>query len=78
MQYTIRSVPPIVDKALRDRARKSGKSINEVAVEALAKGVGVIPNSIFNDLDWFIGNKSLDASFNDALNWLDNLPQDIR
>jgi hypothetical protein len=41
MQYTIRKVPNALDAALRRRAREQGKSLNEVAIEALARGAGV-------------------------------------
>jgi predicted nucleic acid-binding protein len=41
MQYTIRGIPLAVDHALRARARATGKSLNEAAVEALAEGAGV-------------------------------------
>ena len=41
MQYTIRGIPPAVDGALRERARTAGKSLNEVAVDALVAGTGV-------------------------------------
>lgn len=41
MQYTIRGIPPAVDSALRERARQTGKSLNEAAIEALAEGAGV-------------------------------------
>lgn len=41
MQYTIRGIPAVVDKALRRRARTTGKSLNEAAIEALSEGVGV-------------------------------------
>ena len=41
MQYTIRGIPPAVDQALRKRARSSGKSLNEAAIEALSEGIGV-------------------------------------
>lgn len=41
MQYTIRGIPPAVDSALRERARQTGKSLNEAALEALAEGAGV-------------------------------------
>jgi hypothetical protein len=40
-QYTIRNVPGVVDRALRRRAERQAKSLNEVAVEALARGAGV-------------------------------------
>lgn len=39
MQYTLRSVPPAVDRALRERARREGKSLNEVVLEALRRSV---------------------------------------
>jgi plasmid stability protein len=41
MQYTIRNVPESLDAALRELARQKGKSLNEVAVEALARGAGL-------------------------------------
>ena len=41
MQYTIRGIPPTVDQALRARARTSGRSLNETAVEALTEGLGM-------------------------------------
>jgi plasmid stability protein len=41
MQYTIRNVPDSLDEALRRAARERGKSLNEVAIEALARGAGV-------------------------------------
>src|SRR6185369_11229890 len=41
MQYTLRNVPGAVDEALRRRAREQHKSLNEVAVEALAEGLGL-------------------------------------
>ena len=30
MQYTLRNIPKTVDKALRERARRDGKSLNEL------------------------------------------------
>ena len=41
MQYTIRAIPVAVDQVLRERARTTGKSLNQAAVEALAEGAGV-------------------------------------
>ncbi len=42
MQYTIRNVPKPVDAALRRRARLQRKPLNEVALEAMAEGLGVV------------------------------------
>lgn len=41
MQYTLRNIPDLLDAALRRSARERGKSLNEVAIEALARGVGL-------------------------------------
>ena len=39
-QYTIRNIPPDLDRALRLRAEDCGKSFNQVALEALIVGAG--------------------------------------
>lgn len=41
MQYTLRKVPAPVDRALRERARRDGQSLNTVALEALRSALGV-------------------------------------
>jgi len=38
-QYTIRNIPPDLDKAIKARAKRLGKSVNDVALEALANVV---------------------------------------
>jgi hypothetical protein len=40
MQYTIRNVPPALDRALKARAKQLGKSVNQLAVEVLARSIG--------------------------------------
>lgn len=40
MQYTIRNIPPHLDRAIKARAKQVGKSINRVAIEALAQSLG--------------------------------------
>jgi hypothetical protein len=39
MQYTIRNIPRDLDKAVKARAKRLGKSVNQVALEALANVV---------------------------------------
>ena len=41
MQYTIRKVSNTLDAVLRRSAREHGKSLNEVAIEAMARGAGL-------------------------------------
>ena len=64
-QYTIRNIPIRVDRVLRRRAKESGKSFNQVVVEALAEGAGE-PGQSYDDLDFMIG--SMTASQAEALN----------
>ena len=42
MQYTIRRIPGSVDKVIRERARVTGNSLNDVVIELLAIGSGVL------------------------------------
>jgi len=68
MQYTIRNVPETVDEALRRTARAKGKSLNEVAIEALAQGAGVTGESRRQrDLTDIAGTWRKDPAFDRAL-----------
>jgi plasmid stability protein len=67
MQYTIRKIPNSVNAALRRRAREQGKSLNEVAIEALARGSGVGgERSRQRDLRDIAGTWQSDRSFDRA------------
>jgi len=41
MQYTLRNIPEQVDKALRDKARRERRSINQVAIDVMARALGI-------------------------------------
>jgi hypothetical protein len=41
MQYTLRNVPAHLDATLRSTAQRQGKSLNDVTLEALARGAGI-------------------------------------
>jgi len=45
MQYTVRHIPAALDAALRQYARATGKSLNQVVLGALAEGIGPIAGS---------------------------------
>lgn len=67
-QYTIRAIPPTVDLALRRRAREESKSLNAVAVEALARGLDVAAKPAeHHDLDALIGTWQEDPAFDRAV-----------
>ncbi len=68
MQYTLRNVPGTLDEALRRAARERGKSLNEVAIEALARGAGVAgERRRLRDLSDIAGSWRKDAAFDRAL-----------
>ncbi|MCC7536493.1 MAG: hypothetical protein IT379_09775 [Deltaproteobacteria bacterium] len=41
MQYTLRNIPKSLDRALREKARRERRSLNEVAIEAMATAIGL-------------------------------------
>ena len=68
MQYTLRNIPREVDRALRLRARREGRSLNDVAVEALAHGAGVSKAPVrHRDLSGIAGSWVEDPEFDAAL-----------
>lgn len=68
IQYTLRQVPTHVDRSLRQKSKQSRKSLNEAAVEALAKGLGLADEKIrFHDLDALAGSWQEDAAFDAAI-----------
>lgn len=77
IQYTIRSIPTKLDFALRQKSKATGKSLNEIVIATLEKGAGVSSQSNFDDLDWFIGSKQLNSSFDEDMEWLDSVQKEI-
>lgn len=67
-QYTIRSVPARVDRALRRKARERGVSLNRLALEALEGAAGVGSVAVLkHDLDRFSGSWVADEKVDRAL-----------
>jgi plasmid stability protein len=78
MQYTIRNVPEYLDAALRDAARRKGKSLNEVAVLALVRGAGLGESPRRKrDLGDLAGSWREDAAFNSALAAQDTIDEEM-
>ena len=68
MQYTLRAVPDAIDRALRHRAKQEAKSLNAVAVEALARGLELDAKPTeYTDLDALIGSWQEDPAFDQAV-----------
>jgi hypothetical protein len=78
MQYTIRNVPDSLDEALRRVARERGKSLNEVAIEALARGAGITQDrSQQRDLGDIAGTWRKDSAFDRALAAQDTVDEEM-
>ena len=78
MQYTIRNVPTTLDEALRRVARERGKSLNEIAIEALARGAGVAAESRpQRDLGDIAGTWHKDAAFDSAVAAQDTIDEEM-
>jgi len=67
-QYTLRSVPRHVDRALRRKARREGKSLNQAALETLSTGLCLAGEPlVHSDLDFLTGTWVEDPDFDAAL-----------
>lgn len=68
MQYTIRDIPEDVDKAIRDKAASEGKSMNQVAVDVLRRGLCLnAPFQKKRDLSDIFGKSEPDPEFDKAI-----------
>jgi hypothetical protein len=68
IQYTIRNIPPSVDKIIRKRSKLSGKSFNQTVVELLSlQTFGTTEPPSDDNFDWLYNMKTLDASFDQAI-----------
>lgn len=78
MQYTIRGIPPSLDTAIRERARAEGKSLNQVALEALREGLGVVyDRPARRDLSDIVGTWVEDEALEAALEEQDRIDPEL-
>jgi hypothetical protein len=78
MQYTLRNIPDALDDALRARAREENKSLNQVAIEALAEAVGLGQRTIrYRDLADLAGTWVDDPDFDRAIEDQDTVDDEI-
>jgi plasmid stability protein len=77
-QYTIRGVPARVGARLRERARAEGRSMNSIAVDALARGLGVGDVEVsYNDLDDLAGTWVADPEFDRVVAEMDRVDEEL-
>lgn len=77
-QYTVRGVPIAVGNRLRERARREAKSLNQAAIEALERGLGLADEkTLYSDLDDLAGTWVPDPDFDRALLDMDRVDEDL-
>lgn len=68
IQYTIRNIPPSVDKVIRKRSKQSGTSFNQTVVDLLTLqtfGTTKVPSD--SNFEWLFNKNTLDEAFDDAI-----------
>lgn len=67
-----------MDSELRKRARREGRSLNDVALSALERGLGVSGDPVrYHDLDDLIGTWTDDPAFDEALAAMHRVDPDL-
>lgn len=78
MQYTIRRIPAPVDRAVRARARATGKSLNEAALEVLRVGLDLADTpKRRRDLGDIAGTWKSDRALEEALEDQDRVDPEL-
>ena len=77
-QYTIRRVPPRLDRELRRRAREEQRSLNEVALRAMERGLGIAEEERRqHDLDDLAATWVDDPAFDRAVEAMDQVDPEL-
>lgn len=68
IQYTIRNIPPAVDRVIRKRSQQTGKSFNQTVVDILSlQTFGTTTPKAEADFDWLYNQKTLDETFDETI-----------
>ena len=73
LQTTIRDIPKDLEHALRERARRSGESLNRTLIRLLREAVGLNPPRKKRDLSALAGTWSQEEAdeFDRQVRWLE-------
>ena len=71
IQYTIRSIPKVLDQVIRKRAAQEGKSFNQTVIDLLSMQVlGTTQPKEDATFDWLFNQATLDENFDKAIDEL--------
>ena len=79
IQYTIRGIPSNVDKMIRKRSLREGKSFNATVVQLLETAVtgGKVPSESPDIFDRMFGAGTLDPEFDEVIKDLSKIDEDL-
>ncbi len=78
VQYTIRGVHPRLDKAIRERAARDGKSLNETLLNTLKSGLGLSETPTrYTDLNDLAGTWVRDPEFDKVIREMDRVDPEL-
>jgi len=78
VQYTIRGVTPALDRCIREKAAREGRSLNSTTMSLLESGLGLSANPIrYTDLDDLAGTWIDDPLFDDAISRLHRVEPEL-
>ena len=78
IQYTVRQIPEQVDQKLREVAATYGHSLNEEAIAAMARGLGLgDAPMVHHDLDDLAGTWDRDPAFEKALADMNKIDEEL-
>ncbi len=66
-----------IDLCLRRRAREEGKSLNQIALDALGRGSGLREEIVHHDLDELAGTWKKNAAFDSAIRAQDKIDRKL-
>ena len=78
IQYTLRQIPPALDRALRRKSEQDGKSMNQTAISTLLDGLSLNERAVkHHDLDFMIGSWVEDPAFDKAIRAQDRVDPEL-
>jgi hypothetical protein len=78
IQYTIRNIPPAVDRVIKKRSKQSGRSFNQTVVDLLSlQTFGTTTPPSDDNFDWLFGANTLDEAFDEAIKDLSKIDKTI-
>ena len=78
MQYTIRNIPPALDTAMREEARRQKLSLNQTVLDALSRSLGLSQEpQRLRDLGDIAGSWIEDPEFDQAIADQDRIDEEL-